>query len=65
LFRRMTLVDARVLPGMGVQAKDVSGGVFFTIGPEKQLAAYEEYLKHAEGPQSRVWRLYPRDFWLD
>jgi hypothetical protein len=33
------------------------------IGPEKQLAAYEEYLKKADAPGARLWRLYPRDFW--
>ena len=53
-----------MLPGWDVKAKTVPGGVYFTIGPEKQLAAYEGYLKKAEDPDARVWRLYPRDFWL-
>ncbi|MBV9504621.1 MAG: hypothetical protein JO323_06395 [Acidobacteriia bacterium] len=65
LFRRMPKVNGRILPGMGVPAKDVSGGVYFVIGPEKQLAAYEEYLTKAEGADTRLFRLYPRDFWLD
>jgi hypothetical protein len=64
LFRRMDSVYARVLPGWSVKAKDVPGGVFMTIGPEKQLAAYEEYLKQTEGPDARLFRLYPRDFWV-
>jgi hypothetical protein len=63
LFRRMTLVDAQVLPGMGAKAKTVAGGVYFTIGPEKQFAAYEQYLKQAEGADAKLFRLYPRDFW--
>ena len=65
LFRRMNGLYARVLPGMGVKAKDVAGGVYFVIGPEKQLAAYEAYLKQAESADARVHRLYPRDFWLE
>lgn len=63
LFRRMTLVNAQVLPGMGAKAKTVAGGVYFTIGPEKQFAAYEQYLKQAEAPDAKLFRLYPRDFW--
>jgi hypothetical protein len=64
LFRRASLVDARVLPGMGIKAKDISGAVYFVIGPEKQLTAWEEYLKREDSTEARVWRLYPRDFWL-
>ena len=65
LFRRMPQVYAHVLPGMGTHATDVAGGVFFVIGPEKQLSAYEEYLKKTEGPGTSLFRLYPRDFWLE
>jgi len=65
LFRRMPKIYARVLPGMGVPAKDVPGAVYFVIGPENQLAAYEQYLKKAEGPATRLFRLYPRDFWVE
>jgi Zn-dependent M16 (insulinase) family peptidase len=64
LFRRMNHVYAAVLPGMGMKAADVPAGVFFVIGPEKQFSAYEEYLKTVEGPQTKLFRLYPRDFWL-
>ena len=64
LFRRASVVDAKVLPGMGTKAKDVPGAVYFVIGPEKQLAAWEEYLKREDSAEARVWRLYPRDFWL-
>jgi Zn-dependent M16 (insulinase) family peptidase len=65
LFRRMPQVYAHVLPGMGVKGNDVTGGVFFVIGPEKQLSAYEEYLKKTEGSGTMLFRLYPRDFWLE
>jgi Zn-dependent M16 (insulinase) family peptidase len=64
LFRRMNTVYAKVLPGMGPQVKDVRNGVYLVIGPEKQLTAYEEYLKKADDPDARLWRLYSRDFWL-
>ena len=52
---------AKILPGLN---SDTSGE-YFVIGPEKQFAAYEEYLKKAEGPSTRLWRLYGRDFWLE
>lgn len=65
LFRRMPGVYERVLPGMGIAANRVPGAVYFVIGPEKQLAAYEKYLKKAEGPDTRLFRLYPRDFWVE
>ncbi len=63
LHRRLTRVYARVLPGLGAPVKGVEGGVYFVIGPEKQFAAWEEYLRRVEGPGTEVWRLYPRDFW--
>ena len=65
LFRRMPQVYSHVLPGMGTHEADVAGGVFFVIGPEKQLSAYEEYLKKSEGASTTLFRLYPRDFWLE
>jgi Zn-dependent M16 (insulinase) family peptidase len=65
LFRRMPKVYERVLPGMGIHGKDVPGAVYFVIGPEKQLSAYEQYLKKVEGPDTRLFRLYPRDFWVE
>ncbi|HEY0321565.1 MAG TPA: insulinase family protein [Pyrinomonadaceae bacterium] len=64
LYKRMGDVYARVLPGYGMKARDVKGGVFYVIGPEKQLKAYEDYLKNVEGPDSRVYRIYPRDYWM-
>ncbi|HVF87931.1 MAG TPA: hypothetical protein VM866_10085 [Pyrinomonadaceae bacterium] len=64
LFKRMGNVYARILPGYGVKARDVTGGVFYVIGPEKQLAAYEEYLKTVEGQDTRLQRIYPRDYWM-
>jgi hypothetical protein len=64
LFKRMNTVYARILPGMGAKAGTVEGGVFYVIGPEKQLTAYEQYLKTVEGPDARLYRIYPRDYWM-
>jgi hypothetical protein len=64
LFKRMNAVYARILPGLGAKASEVEGGVYYVIGPEKQLAAYEQYLKTVEGPDARLHRIYPRDYWI-
>jgi Zn-dependent M16 (insulinase) family peptidase len=61
LFDRMPKVYAKVLPGMG--ALDPKG-VYFVIGPDKQLAAYQDYLHASVGKDATLMRLYPRDFWL-
>jgi Zn-dependent M16 (insulinase) family peptidase len=64
LFKRMNTVYARILPGLGAKAGGVEGGVFYVIGPEKQLTAYEQYLKTVEGADARLFRIYPRDYWI-
>jgi Zn-dependent M16 (insulinase) family peptidase len=64
LYKRMEQTYAKVLPGYGVKAKTVEDGIFFVIGPEKQFGLYEDYLKSVEGADTRVYRLYPRDFWM-
>ncbi len=61
LFKRMPAVYAKVLPGYG--AIDPHG-VYFVIGPDKQLAAYQDYLHTAVGKNTTLYRLYPRDFWI-
>jgi hypothetical protein len=65
LHRRMAPAVAKVLPGMGGKASEVEDGIYFVIGPERQFAAWEEYLRSLEGPSTKVYRLYPRDFWQD
>jgi hypothetical protein len=64
LYARKDRVYEKVLPGYGAKGRDVAGASFFSIGPEKQLAAYEEYLKKADGADTQLFRLYPRDFWM-
>jgi hypothetical protein len=64
LYDRMERVYGSVLPGYGPPSGAVDGGVFLVIGPESQLAQWEEYLRTAEGPAARLHRLHGRDFWL-
>jgi hypothetical protein len=64
LYKRKDKVYERVFPGYGVKGSAVAGSNFFVIGPEKQLTAYEAYLRSAEGNDTQLYRLYPRDFWL-
>jgi hypothetical protein len=61
LFARLVAVDGKVLPGM---TKLDPAGIYFVIGPEPQLAAYEDYLHAAVGKDAKLHRLYPRDFWI-
>jgi Zn-dependent M16 (insulinase) family peptidase len=61
LFGRMPKVYAKVLPGLG---KLVDDGIYFVIGPDKQLAAYQDYLHAAIGKDAVLHRVYPRDFWI-
>jgi Zn-dependent M16 (insulinase) family peptidase len=64
LYRRMNQVYGTVLPGLSVKTSEVKGGIYLVIGPEKQFAAWEDYLKTSEGPDTKLYRLYPRDFWI-
>jgi hypothetical protein len=61
LFDRLQPVYSKVLPGFG--ALDPTA-THFVIGPEKQMAAYQDYLKAAVGKSTVLYRLYPRDFWI-
>jgi Zn-dependent M16 (insulinase) family peptidase len=64
LFKRKDKVYGRVLPGYNVKGRDVANANYFVIGSEKQMTAYEAYLKSAESAETKLYRLYPRDFWL-
>jgi Zn-dependent M16 (insulinase) family peptidase len=61
LFARLPEVYGKVLPGY---ARPEAGSLYLVIGPESQLAAYEQYLSTAVGRDARLHRLYPRDFWI-
>ncbi len=64
LMKRKDRVYERILPGYGIKGKDVKDAHYFVVGSEKQMAAYETYLKSVEGADTKLYRLYPRDFWL-
>lgn len=64
LFDRKDRVYGRFIPGYNVKGSEVPGGIFFVIGPDKQLDAWEEYLEEVEGEETRLYRLYGRDFWM-
>ncbi len=64
LHERMPFVYGGVLPGYGPSENEVAGAIPFVIGPEKQFESYENYLKSVEGANAKLYRLYPRDFWI-
>ncbi len=67
LYARLESTYGKVLPGYGVTAtKPDPKTIYFVIGPEKQLAAWEAYLKstYKDPKVGKLYRLYPRDFWI-
>jgi Zn-dependent M16 (insulinase) family peptidase len=64
LYNRMGSVYAKILPGYDPKLKSVPGAIYFVIGNDKQFVAYEAYLKTTLGAETKLHRLYPRDFWM-
>ncbi len=62
LFQRIDLVYGPIVPGYGPKAKDVPGAIYFLIGNEKQFRSLEADVQARE--DERVYKLYPRDYWL-
>jgi hypothetical protein len=58
LFDRKDRVYSRILPGYDANAAQPADSLYFAIGPDKQLDTWEAYLK------TKLFRLYPRDFWM-
>jgi hypothetical protein len=50
-----------VLPGYGKLDPET---LYFVIGPESQLAAYEQYLHASVAKSLALHRIYPRDYWI-
>ena len=63
LRERMIATYGEVLPGLGSRGGTSNGAIYYVIGPEKQLANYEDYLDSVEGDVT-LYRIYPRDYWL-
>lgn len=51
------------LPG-GAGFHGVFSKTVGVIGPDKQLDAWERYLRDTEGNEARLYRFYGRDFWM-
>ena len=64
LFKRVPEVYATVLPGFMPHATAVPGGTYVVIGSLRQLDLYQNYLQTAIGPDARLYKIYPRDFWM-
>jgi Zn-dependent M16 (insulinase) family peptidase len=64
LSRRVSTLPGRVLPGLGPPAPASADAVIFVIGPERQFASWERYLRSVDSTNPTVYRLYGRDFWL-
>ena len=63
---RMEAVYGLLLPDYGptgLESVNMSNAVNFVVGPEKQFESYERYLQSVE-PGARLYRLYPRDYWM-
>lgn len=64
VYKRKDAVYEKILLGYGAKSKDIQDAQYFVIGPEKQMVAYETYLKSKDGKDTQVFRIYPRDYWL-
>jgi hypothetical protein len=65
LYAHMLPQYGKVIPGLGVRAADLPGATKLAIGDEKQLTLYEDYLKSVEGPDTKLYRIWARDFWIN
>ena len=63
IHARLVPAFGAVLPSLPSPSPAPEDVVHFVVGPEAQLAAYERELAAARGPDTRLVRLYPRDFW--
>lgn len=64
LFDRKDRVYAQFFPGYEAGTPIAPGSTYFAIGPDKQLDAWDAYLKQTVGPDAKPYRLYARDFWM-
>jgi Zn-dependent M16 (insulinase) family peptidase len=64
LTGRFPGVYARVLPGYAPGWAPAEGAVYMVLGPDRQLDAWQQYLVSSIGPDAKLWKLYPRDFWI-
>ncbi|MEO5675925.1 MAG: hypothetical protein ABIQ84_00130, partial [Usitatibacter sp.] len=64
LFERKDRVYGAIVPGYDSKPNTGAGAVYFAIGPDKQLDAWDQYLRTTAAKGSRLYKLYGRDFWM-
>jgi Zn-dependent M16 (insulinase) family peptidase len=64
VYKRKDAVYEKILPGYGAKMKTIPGVNNFVIGAEKQMTAYETYLQSKDGADTKLYRVYPRDYWM-
>jgi len=64
VYKRKDAVYQKILPGYGAKMENVPGGNYFVIGGDKQMVAYESYLQSKDGADTKLYRIYPRDYWM-
>ena len=62
LFQRVDRVFGPIVPGYGPKAKEVPGAIYYLIGNDKQFKSLDADVQARE--DERVYKLYPRDYWL-
>jgi predicted Zn-dependent peptidase len=60
---RLVPVYGALIPTLGPSKAPPDNALWFSIGPEAQLAGYERELQAARGDKVTLLRVYPRDFW--
>jgi hypothetical protein len=63
LIQRKERVYGKVLIGYGGKSAEGANAIYFMVGPEAQCEGMEAYLESL-GAGERVYRLFPRDFWI-
>ncbi len=62
LFKRVDQVYGPIVPGYGVNARQVPGAIYYLIGNDKQFKSLDGDVQARE--DEHVYKLYPRDYWL-
>ncbi len=63
IHARLPHVYGPIIPSLGAGSPIPDGALWYAIGPDAQLARYENELRAARGEKLAVQRLYPRDYW--
>jgi len=64
LYARLPDAYGPIMVGFGEKVSEYTDGIRFLIGPPEQFESFERLIKAEEGTGHRIYRLYPRDFWI-